>query len=105
MNIEQVQAMQPNEKGIIWIGEKRYMKEVLLSVLNRAKKGKRIKDKTMVYGEHKRTAVIAMMPDGTEKEFRSQREAADELKINKSNIPKALIGKYKGFGGIRFKRA
>ena len=102
MNIEQVQAMQPNEKGIIWIGEKRYMKDVLLSVLSRAKKGK---DKTMVYGEHKRTAVIAIMPDGTEKEFRSQREAADELKINKSNIPKALVGKYKGFGGITFKRA
>jgi len=43
------------------------------------------------------------MPDGTEKPFVSIRAAGNELKIDPSNIPKVLSGKYKTACGYKFK--
>jgi len=55
-------------------------------------------------GVHRRKAVIAIK-DGKEMPFKSSAEAARELKIDRTNIPHALSGKYRHVNGYQFKYA
>lgn len=66
----------------------------------------RVQKQKQQLGEGARKPIIAILPDGSEKEFPSRKEACDVLGIDPAkgtNISKVLTGKYRHVGGIKFK--
>lgn len=55
--------------------------------------------------EKRKTKIISIAEDGTEKEYESQSQASKELSIAQSNIHKALNGQRKTAGGYRWRYA
>ena len=51
------------------------------------------------------TPVIVTMPDGTERTYRSQSDAARDLGISDKHIPACCRGKYKQLNGYKFRYA
>jgi len=56
-------------------------------------------------GAAHRTKPIVAIKDGKEIPFKSSAEAARELKIDRTNIPHALSGRYRHVAGYQFKYA
>lgn len=114
--LKHVQSLTPDEKGIVIVDGRKFIKEKLIAHLERngavdisAPKKKRGGPKMDIVrgkrGEHKRVPVIAITPDGKEIPFESSAQAATVLKICRTNIPHALSGKYDNVEGYKFKYA
>ena len=126
MTIEEIQAIQPDALGTIYIEVngtiKRYIKAILIDCLIRnpnalisgKPKRKREPPKIKVKKEklHKgpdlrgiknRVPVTATMPDGREINFESSRAAIRALKVGKSSISKVLKGHQAHVQNIKFK--
>ena len=126
MRLEEIQAIEADENGIITIevdGKvKRFLKEKLVRFLNcnpgtvffnkpkkkrnpsvkRVPKEKAPKGPDM-RGIKNRVAITATMPDGKEIDFPSSRAAIIALKVGKSSISKVLKGHQDHVQNIKFK--
>ena len=129
MTIEEIQALQSDENGIITIevdGKiKRYIKSKRIDFLQRNPDGvlfekpKKLKIKRQppvkripkeklpkgpdMRGIKNRVPVTATMPDGREINFESSRAAIRALKVGKSSISKVLKGHQAHVQNIKFK--
>ena len=126
MTIEEIQALEPDENGIITIEvdgkTKKYIKEKLIRFLNcnpgivvfkNPKKKRNPPIKRMpkeklpkgpdMRGIKNRVPVTATMPDGREINFESSRAAIRALKVGKSSISKVLKGHQAHVQNIKFK--
>ena len=126
MTIEEIQALEPDENGIITVevdGKvKRFLKEKLIRFLNcnpgtvffkKPKKKrnppiKRIPKEKLpkgpdMRGIKNRVPVTAIMPDGKEINFESSRAAIRALKVGKSSISKVLKGHQAHVQNIKFR--
>lgn len=128
MTIQEIQATQADEKGIITIQmegrERKFVKEKLIAFLmsnagtivfempkrkkERPVRQRRQKKEKLPKGPDKRghsnkVPIVAIMPDGKEISFPSSMDAVKTLKVNKSAVSKVLTGMQQHVQNIRFK--
>ncbi len=122
MTLPHIQSLQPDLFGRITVmdegKERTFVKDKLVKFLERAVKAERVnetseelffeeddKPEPKKKGAAHRSKPIVAIKDGKEIPFKSSAEAARELKIDRTNIPHALSGKYRHVNGYQFKYA
>jgi len=127
MTINELEAIPADENGIVSVtidGEqRRFVKEKfhawllknahngIVATIKKApakvitKKAPVLIVKKNPIGYHMKKKVVAIMPDGTEKEFDSRKKASDELGLDLTGITNMLKGRQRTVKGLRFREA